>query len=105
MLLCLLSILKCYPTAVPTGFITNHSTVQVYFTIFAFYLLQGILHRDLKLENVLLGADRLQVAITDFGLSNSWSQGKILNTYCGSAEYAAPELFAKRNYGPEVPVY
>jgi serine/threonine protein kinase len=69
------------------------------------YLLQGILHRDLKLENVLLGADRLQVAITDFGLSNSWSLGKILNTYCGSAEYAAPELFAKRNYGPEVPVY
>jgi serine/threonine protein kinase len=45
------------------------------------------------------------VAITDFGLSNSWSLGKILNTYCGSAEYAAPELFAKRNYGPEVPVY
>jgi serine/threonine protein kinase len=42
------------------------------------------------------------VAITDFGLSNSWSHGKILNTYCGSAEYAAPELFAKRNYGPEV---
>ena len=63
---------------------------------------QGVLHRDLKLENILLGPDKLQLVITDFGLSNTWSLGKSLDTYCGSAEYAAPELFAKQNYGPEV---
>jgi len=51
---------------------------------------------------VLLSADKLQVAITDFGLSNTWSEGKIFNTHCGSAEYAAPELFTQKNYGPKV---
>ena len=73
-----------------------------YLPIGTYCLSQGVLHRDLKLENVLLSADKLQVAITDFGLSNTWSEGKILNTHCGTPEYAAPELFAKKNYGPKV---
>ncbi len=42
-----------------------------------------ILHRDLKLENILL--DDFRVVLVDFGLSNFWSPGKWLQTHCGSA--------------------
>lgn len=55
----------------------------------------GIVHRDLKLEN-LLRRDDGGVAITDFGFATSLSQGAggehLLQTACGSPCYAAPEL-------------
>ena len=42
----------------------------------------------------------------DFGLSNSQRPGSLLQTHCGSPEYAAPELFIPgREYGPEVDVW
>ncbi|KAI8608260.1 kinase-like domain-containing protein [Chytriomyces sp. MP71] len=52
----------------------------------------GIVHRDLKLENILLDEER-NVLITDFGFANK-SQGSegLLKTSCGSPCYAAPEL-------------
>lgn len=63
-----------------------------------------LLHRDLKLENILLDGER--VVLVDFGLSNQWHPGKLMNTFCGSAEYAAPELFWKENlYGPGIDVW
>lgn len=61
-----------------------------------------MLHRDLKLENILLNFDRSLLAITDFGLSNFWKPGTKLNTFCGSPEYAAPELFNKDVYDTKV---
>ena len=65
----------------------------------------GIIHRDLKLENVLI-SDADRVVLIDFGLSNSWFSGKTMKTHCGSAEYASPELFTKdANYGPGVDVW
>ena len=53
---------------------------------------QGVVHRDIKLENVFLNHDRSVAVIGDFGLSNFWCPGAALETRCGSAEYAAPEL-------------
>ena len=42
----------------------------------------------------------------DFGLSNAQKPGALLQTHCGSPEYAAPELFIPgREYGPEVDVW
>ena len=53
----------------------------------------GVVHRDLKLENLLLDEAR-NIIITDFGFSNRVSKGNgsRLNTSCGSPCYAAPEL-------------
>lgn len=43
---------------------------------------------------------------TDFGLSNAQKPGSLLQTHCGSPEYAAPELFVPgKEYGPEVDVW
>ena len=62
---------------------------------------RGILHRDLKLDNILLDGSLSRCFIIDFGLSNYWHHGKLMTTHCGTCEYAAPELFNKDNlYGP-----
>jgi len=52
-----------------------------------------IVHRDLKLENLLLDKHR-NVIITDFGFANRFEhkQDDLMATSCGSPCYAAPEL-------------
>lgn len=65
-----------------------------------------IVHRDLKIENVLLTQDSRQVKLIDFGLSNFYSKDDLLRTYCGSLYFAAPELLDAKPYiGPEVDVW
>ena len=52
-----------------------------------------IVHRDLKLENLLLDRHR-NVIITDFGFANRFEHRSddLMQTSCGSPCYAAPEL-------------
>ncbi|KAI1311956.1 hypothetical protein EDD11_003236 [Mortierella claussenii] len=52
-----------------------------------------IVHRDLKLENLLLDKNR-NIIITDFGFANQFdsSSRDLMSTSCGSPCYAAPEL-------------
>lgn len=52
-----------------------------------------IVHRDLKLENLLLDRQR-NVIITDFGFANRFEHraDDLMQTSCGSPCYAAPEL-------------
>ncbi|KAH1027821.1 serine/threonine-protein kinase MARK2 [Dendroctonus ponderosae] len=66
----------------------------------------GVVHRDLKMENVMLNSARTQIKIVDFGLSNFYSPEELLKTHCGSPEYAAPELFITgMKYGSEVDLW
>ena len=60
---------------------------------------KGILHRDLKLNNILLDVSLSRCVIIDFGLSTFFRPGKALTTHCGTCEYAAPELFSEAGYG------
>ncbi|CCH46872.1 hypothetical protein BN7_6474 [Wickerhamomyces ciferrii] len=53
---------------------------------------KGIVHRDLKLENLLLDKHK-NIIITDFGFVNSFGPyNDLMKTSCGSPCYAAPEL-------------
>merc|ERR1740123_1174285 len=58
-----------------------------------------VCHRDLKPENLLLD-DRKDIKIVDFGLSNTYQEGQLLQTACGSPCYAAPEMIAGQMYAP-----
>ncbi|XP_036140317.1 MAP/microtubule affinity-regulating kinase 3 [Monomorium pharaonis] len=68
---------------------------------------KGVVHRDLKMENIVLQDERKQqIKIVDFGLSNVYTSNDPLRTQCGSPEYAAPELFVVgKRYGPEVDLW
>ena len=61
---------------------------------------QGIIHRDLKLENILLD-DNNHIKITDFGLSSFYSKNAFLLTACGTPSYASPEMLEGHKYNGE----
>jgi serine/threonine protein kinase len=56
-----------------------------------------IVHRDLKPENLLIDAEN-NIKMVDFGLSNRYKRGELLETACGSPCYAAPEMIAGKKY-------
>ena len=51
----------------------------------------GILHRDLKLENVLVNPDGY-LTLIDFGISKKLEPGDTTGTVAGTLEYFCPEL-------------
>lgn len=58
---------------------------------------KGIVYRDLKPENIVINSDG-HLKLADFGLSKDISESKTTSTFCGTADYMAPEMLFKKAY-------
>ena len=57
----------------------------------------NLVHRDIKLENIMLTGDDYNLKYVDFGFATEKSNG-YLTTFLGTPNYAAPELHLKQPY-------
>ncbi|EQB61267.1 serine threonine protein kinase [Vairimorpha apis BRL 01] len=99
---------QLYDVIVNDGYL-NESIARRYFrqilSAIDFIHRNSIVHRDLKIENILLD-EFDNIKIIDFGLSNFYDNKSTLNTFCGSLYFAAPELLLGQRYsGPEIDVW
>lgn len=59
---------------------------------------KGYVHRDLKLDNLLMDVDTKQVKIIDFGFSLQSKPDQKLTVHCGTPHYMCPDIVKKVPY-------
>ena len=57
----------------------------------------NIIHRDLKLKNILV-TDSNDIVISDFGFARDGDSNTMFDTLCGSPMYMAPEIMTHKSY-------
>lgn len=63
----------------------------------------GIIHRDIKLENLLIAEDG-RLKITDFGISKD-IRHEAAQTICGTPMYVSPELLNGKEYDQKTDIW
>ena len=62
----------------------------------------GLIHRDLKPANILCASANSDIKLIDFGTMKSVALDNTTNTFCGSFDYIAPEVFQGTAYNHTV---
>ena len=72
----------------------------------AFMHERHVMHRDLKLENILLDED-YNIKISDFGCCRHYlkKNAEPRRTFCGTMEYIAPEMIQELPHSHAVDTY
>ncbi|KAJ8357425.1 hypothetical protein SKAU_G00202190 [Synaphobranchus kaupii] len=66
---------------------------------------KGIIHRDIKDENVIIDSD-FNIRLIDFGSAAVLESGKLFYMFCGTLEYCSPEVLQGNPYeGPELEMW
>jgi hypothetical protein len=60
----------------------------------------GIVHMDIKDENIIINTETKKVKLIDFGSSSYYKDGTIFKYYVSSGDYSAPETFTNKYEGP-----
>lgn len=61
---------------------------------------QGLMHRDLKPDNILVDSSTGEIKIIDFGLAAKYNEKKLIYKRCGSPGFIAPEVFQYTSSDP-----
>ena len=64
--------------------------------------MQGFVHRDIKPENILI-TKKFSPRLADFGTSSALEVVK--NTFCGTYEYMAPEIYLRESQSSKVDIW
>ena len=59
------------------------------------------MHRDLKLENIMVDSTGY-IKIIDYGLAKMLQSDELATSYCGTPEYLAPEVLLNKGHGKPV---
>ena len=63
-----------------------------------------IAHRDIKPENIVICSEGV-AKLCDFGWSNFFNDDRSRMTYCGTFDYAPPEMLQRKNYDSSIDIW
>lgn len=66
---------------------------------------RGVVHRDMKLENLLISKDLSSVKLSDFGLATVLEKDQTASKTVGTRVYLSPEMILKKPYTQAVDMW